>query len=312
MSEQFKHYRIITEVGAGGLGKVYKAVDDRNGQIVAIKMLHEKYQKSKKFLGIFYRELLILSRLRNKHIVNFIDANFAPPNCYIVTEFIDGWSLHQLIKYYHNIPPLVALSIGIAILQGIDHLHLHDMVHSDLSSPNVLIDRSGRVVVTDFGLAFQEQVEDYRNYIVGTPGYYSPEHITNSALVPQSDIYCVGLLLFEMISGTKAIAPQKHRRRLVRNMKRIDFNQISSQIDQFFLRRSVLKILKSSLHIRVKGRVKYAETLILLIHKVLKKHNIESPRQCILQFLNDGNLVAKPDQFTQQDIYIGYRRRNSS
>ena len=194
-------YVIESEVGSGGLGRVFRSTDPKTGRPVAVKILHDKYQESRKFLGIFHRELLTVSRLKHKHVVEFIDANFDPPNCYIVTEFIDGWSLYKIMRHFGRVPPLVAMCIAIDILQGIDYLHLHDTIHSDLSSPNVLVSNTGKILVTDFGLACNGELENYKNYMVGTPGYYSPEHVVEAAIVPQSDLYCVALLLFEMISG---------------------------------------------------------------------------------------------------------------
>ena len=306
MSQDFKNYRIVAEIGSGGLGKVYRAIDERTGKTVAVKVLHKKYQQSRRFLGIFHRELLIVSRLKHKHIVNFLDANFEPPNCFIVSEFIDGWSLHYVMKQFGRVPPLVALCIAIEVLQGIDYLHLHDMVHSDLSSPNVLIDRSGRVYVTDFGLAFQEHVEDYKNYMVGTPGYYSPEHITDAPIVPQSDLYCVGLLIYEMICGVKAVAPHKDRGVIYKRMKEVDFGKIG--ITDRKLRRLITKVLKSSLKISVGRRTQSAETMLFEIYEILKKYNIRYSRYGIHQMLVDGKLTPPPAKGSSQDIYFGFER----
>src|SRR5688572_25491753 len=104
-------YIIEYEVGAGGLGRVFRSKDPKTGRAVAIKVLHDRYQESRKFLGIFHRELLIVARLKHKHIVEFVDANFDPPNCYIVSEFIDGWSLYKIMRHFGRIPPVVALCI---------------------------------------------------------------------------------------------------------------------------------------------------------------------------------------------------------
>ncbi len=297
-------YDIDYEVGAGGLGKVYKAFDEDTNRPVAVKVLHEKYQKSKRFLGIFHRELLIVARLKHKHIVEFLDANYKPPNCYIVSEFVDGWSLYRLIRQMKKIPPLVALAIAIDILQGIDYLHLHDTIHSDLSSPNVLISRMGRVLLTDFGLACSGEIENYKNYMVGTPGYYSPEHITDAPILPQSDIYCVGLLIFEMITGEKAVKATKNREEILHNMKNIDFSKI--RCTERRLQNQIRSLCKKALRFRVGRRTKSAEKMIYDIYKILNKYSIRYSRHAIHQMLADNGLsLAIPEKY-HQEIFRGY------
>ena len=297
-------YDIDYEVGAGGLGKVYRAIDSETGRAVAVKVLHEKYQRSKRFLGIFHRELLIVSRLKHKHIVEYLDANYKPPNCYIVTEFIDGWSLHRIIKHFRRLPPLVALSIGIDMLQGIDYLHLHDTIHSDLSSPNVLIARNGRVLLTDFGLACSGEFENYKNYMIGTPGYYSPEHITDSAIQVQSDIYCIGLLIYEMIAGAKAVRASKNRDEVIQDMKSIDFSKI--KCSERRMQSQIRSMLKKALSFKIGRRTPSAEKFILEIFKILKKYEIRYARHAIHQYLSEGGLSLPIPEKYHQDILQGH------
>ena len=296
-------FTIDYEVGAGGLGKVFKGVDSNTGKEVAIKILHEQYQMNRRFLGIFHRELLTVSGLKHKHIVQYIEANYEPPNCYIVTEFVDGWPLNRLIKHYKKIPPMVALSIAIDMLQGIDYLHLHDTIHSDLSSPNVLISKKGKVLLTDFGLACNNEVENYRNYMVGTPGFYSPEHITEASMRPASDIYCVGLLLFEMLTGEKAVVASKKQDEVLKSMKNIDFKKITS--DDRRIQSGLRSICKKALRFRTTFRYKHAEKMIFDIYKLLKKYDIRYSRHAIHQLLSENGLsVAMPSKYLQ-DIYAG-------
>ena len=297
-------YRILREVGKGGLGQVFMAIDEKTARTVAVKILHGKFQRNVKRLGYFHRELLIASRLKNKHIVEFIDANFEPPVCYIVTEFVDGWSLHGLLKRVSPLPPLVALSIAIDMLQGIDYLHLHDMIHSDLSSPNVMIDKSGRVLVTDFGLATQDQVEDYKKYVVGTPGYYSPEHVTESAIVPKSDVYCVGLLLYEMLTGKKAVEGSRQRKVIYEKMKKIDFGLVRASDRK--LQRALRKILKVSLRVKPHRRMDSAETMLFEIYKILRTFDIRYARYAIGQFLYEEKLIEDFDTSKTQKIRYGF------
>jgi serine/threonine protein kinase len=297
-------YEIEYEVGAGGLGRVFRSKDPVTGAPVAVKILHDKYQESRKFLGIFHRELLTVASLKHKHIVQFVDASFDPPNCYIVTEFVDGWSLYKVMRHFGRIPPLVALCIAIDILQGIDYLHLHDTIHSDLSSPNVLISNNGKVLVTDFGLACNGEVENYKNYMVGTPGYYSPEHIAETSIINQSDLYCIGLLIFEMISGEKAVKASKDREEIVQSMKNIDFNAV--QADDKKMQQMLKSLAKSSLRFNPMWRYRNAESMIFDIYKILKKFDIRYSRYAIRQFLADHQMAAPVQEKNKQDIYQGY------
>ncbi len=303
MPTRFGHYRVIEEVGVGGLGRVFRGIDERNGGTVAIKMLHDKFTNSRKFLGIFHRELLIISRLHHKHIVSYLDSGFEPPNCYIVTEFVEGWSCHGFFKKVKKVPPLVALSIVMDILQGIDHLHLHDTIHSDLSMANVMIEKTGRVLVTDFGLACQLEIEDYKNFMIGTPGYYSPEHITEAAIVPQTDLYCAGLILFELIAGTKAVPASQDRNKVLQGMKSIPFDRIvcSDPKMQTMLR----KLLKAALTSSARSRIPTAEAMMFEIYKILKRYNIRYTRYAVKKYLLDSALIQDAQPQTQQDIYFG-------
>ncbi len=298
------HYQLIEEVGVGGLGRVFRSVDTRSGKFVAIKMLHDRFTQSRKFLGIFHRELLIVSRLDHKNIVSYLDGGFEPPNCYIVTEFVEGSSLYALMKKSGRMPPIVALCILIDMLQGIDYLHLHDVIHSDLSAPNVLIQNNGRVLVTDFGLACQQEVEDYKNYMVGTPGYYSPEHVTESAIVPQTDLYCAGLILYEMLTGSKAVPASQDRKKVLKGMKKLSLSKVQS--DDRKLMAMLRKLLKVTLHINAAKRVQTSEQMMFGVYSILKRYNIRYARYAIEQYLIESGVVEGNFSGPKQDIYRGF------
>ncbi len=297
-------YRVIDKVGAGGLGSVYKAINETTGKTVAIKVLHPKFISDRRFLGIFHRELLIVSGLHHTHIVSYLDSYFKPPECYIVTEFIDGWSGHGLLKMNRNFPPLIALSILIEILIGLDYLHLHDTIHSDLSAANYMLDKSGQVYVNDFGLSCKLDIEDYKDYMVGTPGYYSPEHITENSVVPQSDIYSAGLLLYEMIVGEKAVVSSKDRNQIIGNMKKIDFSRINIIKDRK-MRWMTKRILKHALQFKVSNRYSVVEEMIYDCYRVLDQSGIRFPKQAIRKYLVDVALIKGPFDGVEQNIYQG-------
>ena len=296
-------YKVIEEVGAGGLGRVFKAKDPDTGDIVAVKILYDKFQNDKRILGLFHKEMLTVSSLKHKHIVEYRDASFQPPYCYIVSEFVDGLSLHQFMKKAgKTIPPLVALSICLDILQGLDYLHLHDTFHSDLSSPNVIIGHNGKVFITDFGLAVTDEVDNIKGPMVGTPGYFSPEHVSVDPMVAASDVYCAGLLLYEMLMGKKAASASKSRSESVANMKKIDFSGFGNSI--MGPKAQIKKLVKKSLKYNQMFRYKSAEEMIVDIYKILVKNNIQYTRYAVLQFMVDQGMTDYPlKENAKQDIY---------
>ncbi len=296
-------YKVVAEVGVGGLGRVFRGIDERNGQSVAIKILHDKYARNSKFLGIFHRELLIVSSLHHKHIVSYLDSFFDPPNCYIVTEFVDGWSGYAFLKQVRRVPPLVGLCIVIDMLQGIDHLHLHDTIHSDLSAANYLIDKKGRILVTDFGLACRLEVEDYRNYMIGTPGYYAPEHISNEPIVQQSDMYCAGLILFELITGKKIIPASNDRHGTLELMRKIKIPAIG--LTDLKMEKALNVLLKTSLSFSVSRRYQSADLMMFACYEILRRYGVRYARHAIKKFLVDQALVPGPFEGHDQNIYKG-------
>lgn len=296
-------YRIVEEVRVGGLGRVFRAIDERSGKTVAVKILHDKYASNRRFLGIFHRELMIMAGMHHKHVVGYLDGAFEPPNCYIVTEFVEGWSGHAFMRKAGTVPPLVALSIIIDMLKGVDHLHLHDTVHTDLSAANFLLDKNGRVMVTDFGLSCQLEVEDYKNYMIGTPGYYSPEHISEASICPQTDIYCAGLLLFELINGKKAVPASTERATVLKAMKRLKVDRLL--VADRNLHDQLVKLLRGALHFNASRRIQTAEQMMYECYKILKMHNIRYARHAIKKFLVDRGLVRGPFEGHDQEIYFG-------
>ncbi len=300
---RLNHYELIEEVGHGGLGRVFKAKDTRTQALVAIKILHAKYYDDQRFLGIFHRELMIMASLHHKHIVSYLDSHFRPPIYFVVTEFVDGWSGYAFGKKVKKVPPLVAICILMDIMQGIDHLHLHDIVHSDLSAANYMLDKNGRVFVADFGLACVQDVEDYKSHVIGTPGYHAPEHLQDTPIVPQSDIFCAGIILFELLCGVKPAVPQKNREMTLYALKHIKYDLINSNDRK--MQKMLRKLAKNMLQFKASKRLQSAEDVMLGCYEILKTYNIRYTRYAIKQFLHDSSLVAGEFESVKQDIYLG-------
>jgi serine/threonine protein kinase len=302
------HYLLGPQIGIGGLGRVYKAQDQRNGDIVALKILHEKYANDRKFLGIFHKELMIMGSLSHKHIVGYRESYFNPPNCYVITDYIDGWSGYSFLKKGGQLPPLVAFSIILDLLQAIDHLHLHDTIHADLSAANYMIDRHGRVYLMDFGLSCRTEVENYKNYMVGTPGYHSPEHISDQAISPKTDIYCVGILLYELLTGQKPVPSGQDRRKTLKLMRKINFSEVTTT--DWMMQLKIRKFLKKCLSWRQSGRFANIEETMLSCYDILRRYHIRYARHAIRQYIVTMGLDEGLPSGPNQNIFYGWKRNS--
>lgn len=283
-------FHILKVVGGGRFGTVYKAKHKETGRYFAIKILHKKFSTDERFIGVFHRELMTLVGIKHKNIVKYYDSCFEPPNCYIITEFIEGISLAALLKKRIAMPPVVACTIVVELLKGLDYLHLHDIIHGDLSSSNVLVGSDGRIYLTDLGLAIHDKLE--RGYFTqGTPGYFSPEHITSHPITKRSDIYCVGIILYELLTGRALFPPTNNKNKIFAYMGDLSFKHIPA--DDFWQRRRVTKALKGLLEPRETKRIAGCEQVFAQLYPILKSAGVRYTRETILEHFRAARIWYK-------------------
>ena len=198
-----ERYQLISLVGGGGMAQVYKARDNVLGRVVAVKILREQYANDAQFVARFKREAQAAANLAHPNIVNVYDVGQDGNVYYIIMEFISGESLKELITRSAPLPTDSAVSIAAQILAGLEYAHRSGLIHRDIKPQNVVITREGSVKVTDFGIA--KSVSDLglteAGMALGTAHYFSPEQAKGERVVPQSDIYAVGVSLYEMLTG---------------------------------------------------------------------------------------------------------------
>lgn len=203
---RFKLQRIL---GKGAQGKVYLAEDPHLQRQVAIKTLLLADSPSKeKEISTLLGEARIVSKLKHPNIVALYDAGEMHGTPYLVFEYVEGTNLASLIKEQEKIPVTQAVETAIQILDGVGYAHQQQIVHRDLKPSNILIDQEGTARVMDFGIARRIDTEkEGETALFGTPIYMAPEYITGKTYSPRSDIFSVGMVLFEMLTGTPAIKP---------------------------------------------------------------------------------------------------------
>jgi len=195
-------YRIARKLGAGGMANVYLAEDQELGRRVAIKILNDRHANDEQFVERFRREAKNAAALSHPNIVSIYDRGEAEGTYYIAMEYLDGRSLKELIVGRGPAPVHVAIEYVRQILSALRFAHRHGIVHRDIKPHNVLVDGEGRVKVTDFGIARAgtSQMTEAGS-IVGTAQYLSPEQARGTHVDQRSDLYSLGVVLYELLTG---------------------------------------------------------------------------------------------------------------
>jgi eukaryotic-like serine/threonine-protein kinase len=196
-------YRVISRVGSGGMAEVYCAEDTQLGRRVAVKLLHERFAQDAEFVERFRREASSAASLSHANIVSVYDRGEWGDTYYIAMEFLDGRSLDSIVREEAPLPPERAIEITEQVLRAARFAHRRSVVHRDLKPHNVIIDEEGRVKVTDFGIARAGASEiTQTGSIMGTARYLSPEQAQGQAVGAASDLYAIGIMLYELLTGT--------------------------------------------------------------------------------------------------------------
>jgi serine/threonine-protein kinase len=199
-------WRVVRRIAKGGMGAVYLGEHAQTGRKVAIKILTEEYSRMPGIQGRFKREADTTLRLQHPNIVETFEMGQDGPHTYIVSEYVEGGSLVDLIVREKKLPPRRAVEIVCDILSALDHAHGRGVVHRDVKPANVLLTADGRAKVIDFGLAKDAEANTILTLsgnVVGTPAYMAPEQAMGEPAGPPADLYSCGILLYLMLTGRK-------------------------------------------------------------------------------------------------------------
>jgi eukaryotic-like serine/threonine-protein kinase len=206
-------YRVVAELGSGSLSSVYKAVEQPLGRTVALKLLRATIPPSSPLAAQLEREARVLAELCHPNIGLLYAFAKSETRMYLVLEFVDGFSLAALLNKRPNTPPDCVAAIGAAVARGLAHAHERGIVHRDIKPANILLSRRGEVKIFDFGIAQRSssaeepvglsplRLEDMAAF--GTPAYMSPEQILGESVDVRSDIFSLGVVLYQLVCGAR-------------------------------------------------------------------------------------------------------------
>jgi eukaryotic-like serine/threonine-protein kinase len=195
-------FRIVAPLGRGGMGEVYRAEDLKLGQTVALKFLPDQLAHDPARLAQFHNEVRVARTISHRNVCRTYDIGDADGRPFLTMEYVDGEDLSSLLRRIGRFPQDKAVEVARQICAGLAAAHDRGVLHRDLKPANVMIDGDGHVRITDFGLAALAGSVD--NVRAGTPAYMAPEQLAGREVTPRSDIYALGLVLYELFTGKRA------------------------------------------------------------------------------------------------------------
>jgi hypothetical protein len=200
-----QRYEILGEAGHGSMGNVYRARDRETREVVALKLLKPEIASDQTMIERFKNELLFARKITHKNVCRVHEFNRIGPVAYTSMEFVEGESLRSVLNRFGGLPARKAVDIAGQICSGLKEAHAQGIVHRDLKPENVMIDAQGNVKIMDFGIArSMEAVTRLTGSMVGTPAYMAPEQVGGKAVDYRTDIYSLGLILYEIFTGAQA------------------------------------------------------------------------------------------------------------
>jgi serine/threonine protein kinase/tetratricopeptide (TPR) repeat protein len=237
-------YEIIEELGKGGMGAVYRVEDTKIGQDIALKLIKPEIASNKKTIERFRNELKTTRMISHRNVCRMFDLGDAEGTYFITMEYIQGEDLRSFIKRARRLDTGTVIAVAKQVCEGLAEAHRLGVVHRDLKSSNIMIDKEGNARIMDFGIARSLEAKGITGagVMIGTPEFMSPEQVEGKEVDQRSDIYSLGVILYEMVTGrvpfkgdTPFVIGMKHKGEMPQNPKELN-TQISDGLNRVILR----------------------------------------------------------------------------
>lgn len=226
-------YQIVEELGKGGMGRVYRVLDKKLNEEVALKLIKPEIGLDRKTVERFSNELKLARKIVHKNVARMFDLNQEKGSHYITMEYIRGEDLRRLVRKMGTLSPGQAIHIAKQVCEGLGEAHRLGVVHRDLKPQNIMVDEDGNARIMDFGIARSLSAKGITGagVMIGTPEYMSPEQVEGKEVDQRSDLYSLGIILYEMVTGrvpfegdTPFTIGVKHKSEIPKNPKKINPN----------------------------------------------------------------------------------------
>jgi serine/threonine-protein kinase len=292
MLERIGNCRIVEEVASGGMAVVYRAVQDPLGRTVAIKALKTSAASEENVSTRFEREAKSLAMLQHENIIHVYDFYAERGAMFIVMEYVQGIDLYDFLEKCGRLPYDVCAIIAMQVARALDYVHYRGIVHRDIKPANVMIARTGGVKVMDFGIARDTSFGDLTEAGtgIGTPAYMSPEQVLGDKLDARSDIFSLGVVLYQMLTGKKPFIEdeQKSAMHKIRLERHTSVRKLNPDIP-----RELDRIIDKCLEKQPRDRWRSAQHMVMALERFLAKHVEMNHHARLVLFLRSQNVITE-------------------
>jgi len=301
-NEVIGSYKIVSKIAEGGMAEIYKALQPALKRTVVVKKLKDP---NREIIARFKKEALLSAGFGHENLLAIYDFIYFERTYYLVMEHVEGEDLRTVIDFLSPVPPDIAAMLIMEIARGLEYTHAQNIIHRDIKPGNVLISYSGDVKLIDFGVAKDDTSTrlTMTGLIVGTPAYMSPEQATGEPLSPQSDLYALGTLLYELLTGIKPFTGEHHTEILAKitSNRYTPAERINPDIPHK-LRRVLRRALRQERDKRYKNATEFIHDLENCISWQLRSRK----KAVIAHFLRqlDKNIEVQSDDSIRAAMYI--------
>jgi len=292
MLERIGNCRIVEEVASGGMAVVYRAVQDPLGRTVAIKALKSSAAMEENVVTRFEREAKSLALLQHENIIHVYDFHRDRGALFIVMEYVQGIDLYDLLEKCGRLPYDVAAIIAMQVARALDYVHYRGIVHRDIKPANVMLSRQGGTKVMDFGIARDTSFGDLTEAGtgIGTPAYMSPEQVLGDKLDARSDIFSLGVMLYQMVTGKKPFVEDERRSAMhkIRLEKHVRARKLNPDIP-----RELERVIDRCLEKQPRDRWRSAQHMVMALERFLAKHVEMNHHARLVLFIRAQNVITE-------------------
>jgi serine/threonine protein kinase len=281
-----ENYKVVELIGSGGMANIYKAIQLSLDRPIALKIMHQHLTVDEGFVARFEKEAKQAAQLQHENIVSIIDYGVDNGIYFIAMEHIDGKNLKEILSKQTRLPLEICLLISQQIAEGLKYAHAHNLIHRDIKPSNIILSNDGRVMLTDFGIAkgCDDLTITSTGQMIGSPAYMSPEQAAGRPLDHRSDIFSLGIIMFEIISGRKPFNGETYQEMVASIMSKEPESLQELRVD---VNTEIEEQVKKALIKDAETRYQTAEEFADRIYAELQGYKIPPVKKLISSFLSN-------------------------